>query len=83
MRWQYRIITCTLSSGLGDGGYRAECQIVSPDSTERVEIPTGGRTPLTAVVELLNRLGGDGWELVTFDTSTNRGVLKRAVGSDE
>jgi len=26
---------------------------------------------------LLNNLGADGWELVTYDTTTNRGVFKR------
>jgi hypothetical protein len=32
---------------------------------------------LAAIGRLLNELGADGWELVTYDTTTNRGVLKR------
>ena len=32
---------------------------------------------MEAMGQLLNQLGEDGWELVTFDTTTHRGVLKR------
>jgi hypothetical protein len=32
---------------------------------------------MAAMGQLLDQLGEEGWELVTFDTSTHRGVLKR------
>lgn len=72
-------MTCTPASGLDDDGYRAMCQKVIGENVQELNIRTGSRSPLAAIGLLLNELGQDGWELVAYDTSTNRGVLKRPV----
>jgi hypothetical protein len=78
-RWEYCLLTCAPASGLDDDGYRAVCQVVRGDQVESLDIRTGPRSPLAAIGQLLDRLGLEGWELVAYDTSTNRGVLKRPV----
>jgi hypothetical protein len=51
--------------------------MVVPGTVKDLEIRTSERSPMAAMGQLLNELGQEGWELVTFDTSTHRGVLKR------
>jgi hypothetical protein len=64
-------------TGLDREGVRLSYQLVTPDSVERLELQSDDPAPLAAIGRLLNELGADGWELVTYDTTTNRGVLKR------
>ncbi len=76
-RWEYCLLSCTPMSGLDDDGYRVLCHVILKGTTREVAIPTSERSPMAAMGQLLNELGHEGWELVTFDTSTHRGVLKR------
>jgi hypothetical protein len=76
-RWEYCLLTCTPMSGLDDDGIRIAYQVVAPDAVRDLEVRTGERSPLVAIGHLLNELGQEGWELVAYDTSTNRGVFKR------
>ena len=78
-RWEYCLLSCTPMSGLDDDGYRVLCHVTKGGRTREVEVRTSDRSPTEAMGQLLNQLGEDGWELVTFDTSTHRGVLKRLV----
>jgi hypothetical protein len=64
-------------SGLDDKGIRISGQLASPSGTRQLEIHSLAPSPLAAIGQLLNELGTDGWELVAFDTTTNRGVFKR------
>ena len=76
-QWEYCLLTCTPMSGLDEDGIRVTYQLVTPDRTEHQEIHSDAPSPLAAIARLLNKLGQEGWELVTYDTTTNRGVLKR------
>lgn len=76
-RWEYCLLSCTPMSGLDDDGYRVLCHVTVGGMTRDVEVRTRERSPMAAMGQLLNQLGEEGWELVTFDTSTHRGVLKR------
>ncbi len=76
-RWEYCLLSCTPISGLDDGGIRLSYQLVAPDQAQRLEIHSEDPSPLAAVGRLLNELGSAGWELVAYDTTTNRGVFKR------
>ena len=76
-RWEYCLLSCTPMSGLEDDGYRVLCHVIVGGATRDVEVRTSERSPMAAMGQLLNQLGEEGWELVTFDTSTHRGVLKR------
>jgi hypothetical protein len=51
--------------------------LVTPEDAMHLEIHSDDPSPLAAIGRLLNKLGADGWELVTYDTTTNRGVFKR------
>jgi hypothetical protein len=64
-------------TGLDKEGVRLSYQLVAPDQVQRLELHSDDPSPLAAIGRLLNELGADGWELVTFDTTTNRGVFKR------
>ena len=75
--WEYCLIVCTPMSGLDDSGIRLLYQLVTPEDSRHLEIHCDDPSPLAAIGRLLNELGADGWELVTYDTTTNRGVLKR------
>ena len=75
--WEYCLITCTPMSGLDDSGIRLLYQLVTPEGSMHLEIHSDDPSPLAAIGRLLNELGADGWELVTYDTTTNRGVFKR------
>jgi hypothetical protein len=65
--------------GLGDGGGRVRCQIIAPGDNEEIDIRTGEGPPMVGIGKVLNHLGQDGWELVAYDTTTHRGVLKRPL----
>jgi hypothetical protein len=75
--WEYCMMTCTPMSGLDDAGIRLSYQLVTRDRTEHLEVHSNDPSPLAAIGRLLNELGAEGWELVTYDTTTNRGVFKR------
>lgn len=77
VKWEYCLITCTPMSGLDEAGVRLSYQVVAPDGGRRLEIHSDDPSPLSAIGRLLNKLGADGWELVSYDTTTNRGVFKR------
>jgi hypothetical protein len=78
-QWEYCLLTCTPMSGLDEAGVRIAYQIVGPDAVQQLEIRSGEPSPLVAIGRLLNELGREGWELVAYDTSTNRGVFTRPV----
>ena len=77
LTWEYCLITCTPMSGLDDSGIRLSYQLVTPEDAVHRECHSDDPSPLAAIGRLLNKLGADGWELVTYDTTTNRGVFKR------
>ncbi len=79
LKWEYCLLTCTPMSGLDEEGVRIACHLFAPDQGRELEIRSGERSPLAAIARLLNDLGAEGWELVAYDTATNRGVFKRAV----
>jgi hypothetical protein len=76
-RWEYCLLACTPMSGLDEDGVRIAYQLVKPDLVQRLELHSGDRSPFVAIGGLLNELGDEGWELVAYDTTTNRGVFKR------
>ena len=75
--WEYCLLTCTPMSGLDTEGVRLSYQLVTPDQVQRQELHSDDPSPLAAIGRLLNELGAEGWEMVTYDTTTNRGVFKR------
>jgi hypothetical protein len=64
-------------SGLDEAGIRLSYLLVTPDQARRLEVHSDDPSPLAAIGRLLNDLGAEGWELVTYDPTTNRGVFKR------
>ena len=76
-RWEYCLLACTPMTGLDKEGVRIVYQLVTPDKVSDLEIHSDAPSPLAAIGQLLNGLGQEGWELVAYDTSTNRGVFKR------
>ena len=77
MRWEYCLLTCTPMTGLDGEGVRCSYQIIGPEGSITSELYVKEPSPLVAVQRLLNMLGAEGWEMVAYDTSTNRGVFKR------
>lgn len=75
--WEYCLLACTPMSGLDEQGIRVAYQLVGPDRVGQLEVRSDDASPLVIIGRLLNELGGDGWELVAFDMTTNRGVFKR------
>jgi hypothetical protein len=75
--WEYSLLVCTPMSGLDDDGVRISYQLVMPDLVRRQVVHSDDPSPLVAIGRLLNELGAEGWELVAYDTTTNRGVFKR------
>ena len=71
------MLTCTPMTGLDDAGIRLSYQLAIADQVQHLEVRSDEASPLAAIVRLLNELGAEGWELVSYDTTTNRGVLKR------
>ena len=82
-RWEYCLINCTRlpgpMSGPDDGGYRVVCQVFEPGSAYELELLAGEQSLLEVIGQALNELGKGGWELVAYDTSSNRGVFKRPL----
>ena len=78
-KWEYCLVTCTPMSGLDETGVRLSYQLVTPDGAQHHEIHSDDPSPLSAIGRLLNDLGAEGWELVSYDTTTNRGVFKRPI----
>jgi hypothetical protein len=76
-RWEYCLLTCTPMTGLDEEGVRLAYRIFGPAEVQDVEILVGERSSLEGISRVLNELGEVGWELVAYDTSTNRGVFKR------
>jgi hypothetical protein len=66
-------------SGLDEDRIRIAYQLVLPDHVKRLEILSDDPSPSVTIGQLLNELGEEGWELVTYDTTTNRGVFKRSL----
>lgn len=77
-RWEYCLLTCTPMSGVDEAGVRLVGQLAAPGGVKEFEVHSDGPTSLGAIGQLLNELGEQGWELVAYDTTTNRGVFKRA-----
>jgi len=77
VQWEYCLLTCTPMTGLDKDRVRLAYQLVTSNHTLQDELHSDDALPLAAILRLLNRLGADGWELVTYDTTTNRGVFKR------
>jgi hypothetical protein len=78
-RWEYCLLTCTPMSGLDEVGIRLSYHLITPDGAQHLDLYSDDASPLSAIGRLLNNLGADGWELVTYDTTTNRGVFKRPI----
>jgi hypothetical protein len=64
-------------TGVDDDGIRLVYHLATPDRIEDSDLHSVETTPLAAIAQLLNKLGSEGWELVAYDTTTNRGVFKR------
>ena len=79
-RWEYCLLTCTPMTGLDEQGVRIVYQLVTSEQVSHLEVHGDAPSPLAAIGRLLNELGEEGWELVAYDTSTNRGVFKRSKG---
>jgi hypothetical protein len=77
-QWEYCLLTCTPMSGVDEVGVRLVGQLAAPDGVKDFEVHSADPAPLGAIGQLLNELGEQGWELVAYDTTTNRGVFKRA-----
>jgi len=67
-------------TGLDGEGVRCSFQVIGPQESMTSELYVEEPSPLVAIGRLLNTLGAEGWELVAYDTSTNRGVFKREKG---
>lgn len=78
-QWEYCLLACTPMTGLDEEGVRIIYQVTAPDLAGEFELRTDKASPQAAIGRLLNELGQDGWELVAYDTATNRGVFKRPV----
>jgi hypothetical protein len=78
-QWEYCLLICIPMSGLDDRGVRIAYQWATPDEVRRLEVASDDPSPVAAIARLLNELGREGWELVAYDTTTNRGVFKRLV----
>jgi hypothetical protein len=76
-QWEYCLLISTPMSGLDQDGIRVAYQLITPDHATRRELHSDDASPFAAIGRLLNQLGEDGWELVAYDTTTNRGVFKR------
>ncbi|MGC9332993.1 MAG: hypothetical protein ACP5JJ_02525 [Anaerolineae bacterium] len=75
--WEYCLLICTPMTGLEEEWVRLAYQLVTPQQVKRLTVHSEDPSPLVAINRLLNELGESGWELVSYETSTNRGVFKR------
>ena len=78
--WEYCLLTCTPMTGLDEAGVRLSYHLATPHGVRQSQVDSDDASPLVAIAGLLNELGRQGWELVSWDTTTNRGVFKREVG---
>jgi hypothetical protein len=76
-RWEYCLLACTPLTGLDEDGVRCSYNVIGPEGSTASELYIKDSSPLVAIQRLLDMLGAEGWELVAYDTSTNRGVFKR------
>jgi len=76
-QWEYCLLACTPMTGLDEEGVRCSYQVIGPEESTTSELLVREPLPLLAIERLLNMLGAEGWELVSYDTTTNRGVFKR------
>jgi hypothetical protein len=76
-RWEYCLLACTPLTGLDEEGVRCSYSLFVPEGSTSSELHIKDSSPLVAIQRLLDMLGAEGWELVAYDTSTNRGVFKR------
>lgn len=76
-QWEYCLLVCTPMSGLDEHGIRIAYQLVAPERVARLEFRGDDPSPFVGIGQILNELGAEGWELVSYDTTTNRGVFKR------
>ena len=77
--WEYCLLTCTPMTGLDEGGVRLSYHLATPHGVRQGQADSEEQSPLAAIAGLLIQLGRQGWELVNWDTTTNRGVLKREI----
>lgn len=77
--WEYCLLTCTPMTGLDEAGVRLSYHLATPHGVQQSQVDSDDDSPLAAIARLLNELGRQGWELVSWDTTTNRGVFKRKV----
>ena len=82
-RWEYCLLTCTPMSGVDEAGIRLVGQLAASEGVREFEIYSEDPSPLGAIGQLLNEMGEKGWELIAYDTTTNRGVFKRPMGVNE
>jgi hypothetical protein len=82
-RWEYGVLSCAPMTGLDDVGVRLSYQLATADQVRHQEIRSDDPSPVAAIARLLNDLGAEGWELVAYDTTTNRGVFKRLIPEPE
>jgi hypothetical protein len=78
-KWEYCLLTCTPMTGLESEGVRVAYQVAAQGRIRRDQVVSDDPSPIVAIARLLDELGRDGWELLTYDTTTNRGVLKRPI----
>ena len=76
-QWEYCLLTCTPMTGLDGDGIRISYQVGTSGKAEHSTLHSADPSPHAAMSLLLDELGAEGWELVTYDTTTNRGVFKR------
>lgn len=76
-QWEYCLLTCTPMTGLDEAGVRLTYQLASAEGASQDTLHSQDPSPLAAIGRLLDELGAEGWELVAYDTTTNRGVFKR------
>jgi hypothetical protein len=76
-RWEYCFLACTPMTGLDEEGIRLSYQVAMAGHVRHHQAHSEDPSPLAAIALVLDQLGEEGWELVAFDTTTNRGVLKR------
>ena len=82
-KWEYCLLTCTPMTGLESEGVRVAYQVAAQGRVRRDEVVSDDPSPIAAIGRLLDELGREGWELLTYDTTTNRGVLKRPIRERE
>ena len=75
--WEYCFLMCTPMTGIVDGGAKVSYQLISGAEVKRASITADDSSPLAVIGQLFEELGQAGWELVTYDSTTNKAVFKR------